>query len=173
MTKYSWTISTIPSHKNKVRKIVKYMNRFNNLPFLNFFAKYFKNKLIKELRDCTNIDFDCNFSILYGNISGNNIYLGNTKILDYAPVSFGDNVVCGDDVKIITSWHPKGDFDKVYAKPISIGKNTWLTMNIIVLAGVEIGENCIIGAGSVVTKSIPDNCFAAGNPCKVIENYNE
>jgi len=62
----------------------------------------------------------------------------------------------------------KNDIETVYAKSIKFGDDVWLTMNVIVLAGVEIGSNTIIGAGSVVTKSIPANVIAAGNPYKVI-----
>ena len=59
-------------------------------------------------------------------------------------------------------------FDYEYAKPITIGSNCWLGGNVTVIGGVSIGEGCVIGAGSVVIKDIPENCFAAGNPCRVI-----
>ena len=60
-----------------------------------------------------------------------------------------------------------------YAKPITIGNGCWLASNVVVCGGVTIGNNCVIGAGSVVTKNIPDNSFAAGNPCKVIRKIIE
>ena len=55
-----------------------------------------------------------------------------------------------------------------YAKAIAVGSNVWIGGNVTVLAGVSIGDNCVIGAGSVVTKDIPDNSLAFGNPCKVV-----
>ena len=64
-------------------------------------------------------------------------------------------------------------YDMEYAKPITIGNGCWLASNVVVCGGVTIGNNCVIGAGSVVTKNIPDNSFAAGNPCKVIRKIIE
>ena len=64
------------------------------------------------------------------------------------------------------------NFDEVKAKSICIGDNVWITMNVIVLPGVNIGKNSVIGAGSVVTSSIPENVLAAGNPAKVIKKIN-
>lgn len=55
-----------------------------------------------------------------------------------------------------------------YAKPIEVGNHVWFGGNVVVLPGVKIGDNCVIGAGSVVTKDIPENSVAVGNPCKVI-----
>ena len=57
-----------------------------------------------------------------------------------------------------------------YAKPIEIGNNVWIGGNVIVLPGVKIGDNAVVGAGSVVNKDIPANVVAVGNPCKVIKN---
>ena len=88
--------------------------------------------------------------------------------MDYAPITFGEKVLIGPNCKLITSWHDENDIDTIYAKPIKLGNNVWLTMDVTVLAGGEIGSNTIIEAGSVVTKSIPANVIAAGNPAKVI-----
>lgn len=60
-----------------------------------------------------------------------------------------------------------------YAKPVVIGNNCWLCANVVICSGVHIGNNCVIGAGSVVVKDIPDNSFAAGNPCKVLKTISE
>ena len=78
----------------------------------------------------------------------------------------------GKNCQLITSWHDQNDIDIIYAKPIIFGDNVWLTTDIIVLAGVEIGSNTVIGACSVVTKSIPPNVIAAGNPARVIRYKN-
>jgi acetyltransferase-like isoleucine patch superfamily enzyme len=169
--RYSWTISTIPSHQNSIMSAVLRMNRWGNLPFpFSKFGFLMKKKIKLLLKNVQGIEFDFDFFILYGNISGSNLDLSNAYLLDYAPIYFGNNVVVGRDVKIITSWHSLDNFNEVRAEPIHIGDNVWLTMNIIVLPGVTIGKNSVIGAGSVVTHSIPENVLAAGNPAKVIKN---
>lgn len=69
---------------------------------------------------------------------------------------------------------PEGEKKKLcYAKPVHIGNDCWLCANVTVCPGVTIGDNCVIGAGSVVTRDIPSNCFAAGNPCRVIRELTE
>ena len=96
----------------------------------------------------------------------------NLLILDPAKVTFGDNVMVGPNCSFYTTKHPL-DFASrnsglQWAEPIFIENNVWICSNVIVLAGVTIGENSVIGAGSVVTKDIPPNSFACGNPCKVV-----
>ena len=165
-----WTIKTIPTHNNPFFRLIQRMNKFGKLPKpFSFIAKQSKKKLISLLANVKNIDFNYDFFLLYGNIHGNDLVLSNAYILDYAPVYFGNHVIVGPDVKIITSWHPFSNFNQVYAKSIFIGDNVWIGMNVIVLPGVSIGKNSVIGAGAVVTKSIPENVLAAGNPCKVIK----
>lgn len=81
----------------------------------------------------------------------------------------GDNVRIGPNVGLISANHCPDDFDKwIKTKPIVIGNNVWIGMNSTVLAGIKIGSNVIIGANSIVTKDIPDNSIAAGNPCKIL-----
>ena len=112
---------------------------------------------------------------------GYNITLGsgfycnfNCVILDVAPVHMGDNVFMGPAVQIYTATHPLDAevrrSGKEYAKPVTIGNDVWLGGGCIVLPGVTIGDRVVIGAGSVVTKDIPADVFAAGNPCKVIRD---
>jgi acetyltransferase-like isoleucine patch superfamily enzyme len=80
-----------------------------------------------------------------------------------------DNVKCGANTLITdTDWH-QDDFRSGKPKPIFIGKNVWLGEGVRVLKGVSIGENSVIGAASIVTRDIPSNVIAAGNPCKVIK----
>ncbi len=106
----------------------------------------------------------------------------NLTILDCCPVKIGDNVMIGTSVSLLTPVHPlkwqernphlneKGEEVVLeYAKPITIGNNCWIASNVTVIGGVKIGNGCVIGAGSVVTRDIPDNVFAAGNPCRVIK----
>ena len=97
----------------------------------------------------------------------------NLLILDSAKVSFGDNVMIGPNCSFITTKHPTDpDVRKQglqWAEPIVIKNNAWICANVTVLAGVTIGENSIIGAGSIVTRDIPPNTFAVGVPCRVIK----
>lgn len=111
----------------------------------------------------------------YGyNISvGKNFYANfNLIILDEATVTFGDNVFIAPNCAFYTAGHPIDPDERnrglEYARPISIGNNVWIGGNVCVLPGVTIGDNCVIGAGSVVVKDIPSNSVAVGNPCKVI-----
>ena len=96
--------------------------------------------------------------------------LGYTKV---GRVDIGDNVFIGPNCGFYTSGHPldielrnKGI---EYAKPIKIGNNVWIGGNVVILPGVTIGDNSVIGAGSIVTKDIQENTVAVGNPCKVIK----
>lgn len=106
---------------------------------------------------------------------GRNFYTNhNLVILDTATVKFGDNVFIGPNCGFYTAGHPvdvkQRNSGLEYAKPITVGNNVWFGGNVIVLPGVTIGDNTIIGAGSVVTKDIPANVIAVGNPCKVIKS---
>ena len=126
-------------------------------------------------------------------VYGKNIHVGknlfaNTGlyIQDYGEVTIGDNVFIGPNVCIVTIEHPinpeeravhdvphsivsgsRGNFER--AKPVYIGNNVLIYSGAIICPGVSIGDNTIIGAGSVVTKDIPSNVFACGVPCKVIK----
>lgn len=104
---------------------------------------------------------------------GENFYANhNCVILDGAKVTFGDNVFIAPNCGFYTAGHPieveKRNQGIEYAKPIIIGDNVWIGGNVVVLPGVSIGKNSVIGAGSVVTKDIPENVIAVGNPCKVL-----
>lgn len=101
----------------------------------------------------------------------------NCVILDEAKVKFGDNVFVAPNCGFYTAGHP---FDVElrnkgleYARPITIGNNVWIGANVCVLPGVSIGDNCTIGAGSVVNKDIPAGTLAVGNPCRVIRRIDE
>ena len=92
-------------------------------------------------------------------------------------IVFGSNVELGPGVSIISSNHKSDNFrEHIKTSPITIGNNVWIGASATILPGVSIGNNVLIGANSVVTKNIPDNSIAVGNPCKVIkkkESYNE
>ena len=111
---------------------------------------------------------------------GENFFMNmNCVILDGAKVTFGDNVFVAPGCGFYTAGHPldkeRRNQGLEYAYPITIGNNVWIGAQVCVLPGVTIGDNSVIGAGSVVTKSIPANVLAAGNPCRIIrpiENEN-
>ena len=130
-------------------------------------------------------------------VCGKNIYIGknffanwNLCLQDYAEIHIGDNVFVGPNVSIVTIQHPinaeerkprkvpgslisgsRGNFEK--ALPVYIGNNVLIYTNATICPGVTIGDNSIIGAGSVVTKNIPANVFACGVPCKVVREITE
>jgi maltose O-acetyltransferase len=96
----------------------------------------------------------------------------NCIVLDVAPVVIGSRTMFGPNVQIYTATHPIDHVERSsgreYARPIVIGEDVWIGGSAVICPGVTIGNRSIIGAGSIVTKDIPDNVIAAGNPCKVI-----
>lgn len=104
---------------------------------------------------------------------GNHVYANfNLTCVDDTHIYVGDHTMLGPNVTLATAAHPiQADLREQayqYNKPIRIGKNCWLGAGVIVLPGVTIGDNTIIGAGSIVTKDIPANVVAVGNPCRVL-----
>ncbi len=105
---------------------------------------------------------------------GENFYSNhNLVILDAGKVIFGDNVFVGPNCGFYTTCHPLCSESRInglaYACPITVGDNVWIGGNVTVLPGVNIGKNSVIGAGSVVTKDIPDSVLAYGNPCRIVK----
>lgn len=85
-------------------------------------------------------------------------------------IRLGSNVRLGPNVGLISANHSNEDYDEwVRDRPIKIGDNVWLGMNVVVMPGVEIGNNVVIGSNSVVTKDVPSDCIAFGNPCRVVK----
>ncbi|MDO5109883.1 MAG: sugar O-acetyltransferase [Erysipelotrichaceae bacterium] len=126
-------------------------------------------------------DYGCNTT--FGKFCATNF---NFTCLDVCPVHIGDNVLIGPNVTIATPMHPlvaeernvrqreDGSYYTLeYAKPITIGDSCWLAANVTVCGGVTIGEGCVIGAGSIVTRDIPPHSLAAGNPCRVIRTITD
>lgn len=125
------------------------------------------------------VHFEPPFYCEYGNIETGEGFYANTGcvILDVGRVTFGENVLLGPNVSIYTAGHPihpeSRNSGYEYGIPITIGDNVWVGGSTTILPGVTIGENTVIGAGSVVTKDIPPNVVAAGNPCRVIRPITE
>lgn len=109
---------------------------------------------------------------------GKNFYSNhNLVILDCAEVRFGDNVFIGPNCGFYTAIHPidagQRKMEIEWAKPIKVGNDVWFGGSVTVLPGVTIGDNVVIGAGSVVVKDIPSGVVAVGNPCKPIRKITE
>ena len=118
---------------------------------------------------------------------GKNTFINfNFTCQDDTTVTIGENCDFGPNVTIVTPLHPMLQSERktlvcpdgtarrlCWAKPVVIGNGCWICANVTILPGVTIGENCVIGAGSVVTHSVPANSFAAGNPCRVIRTLSE
>ena len=141
-----------------------------------------RKKLLKKLLGKTgkNLLIEQPFLCDYGyNIEvGENFYANaHCTILDAAKVTFGENVFVAPDCSFYTAGHPfdleQRNRGLEYAFPIKVGNNVWVGGYVIVLPGVSIGDNSVIGAGSVVSKNIPAGVLAAGNPCKVIREITD
>jgi maltose O-acetyltransferase len=114
---------------------------------------------------------------------GSNIELGervffnfNCVVLDVCPVRIGAFTLFGPGVQILTPMHPLNAElrrREEFGKPVTIGSDVWVGAAALILPGVKIGSRSVIGAGSIVTRDIPDSVFAAGNPCRVIREITE
>ena len=121
---------------------------------------------------------------LHANWAGKNVHFGkgvyanfNLTLVDDTHIYVGDYTMLGPNVVLATAGHPilpelRPDAYQ-FNLPIHIGKNCWLGAGVIVLPGITIGDNSVIGAGSIVTKDIPANVVAVGNPCKVLREIND
>lgn len=172
--------------KNTARKLLAEYNS------LAYDQKQEKTAILKQLfgRIGSNVSVGLPFLCDYGR----NIYIGNNvsvnmncTFVDCSRIEIGSNVLIASNVQLYTATHPvelserltpgwtdRMDtyFCRTYALPIKIGNGCWLGGGVIVLPGVTIGEGSVIGAGSVVTKDIPPNSVAVGNPCRVIRKIN-
>lgn len=156
------------------RKLLQALN--NSIPD----SDEWRNAIDQLIPDSEQAYLEPPFRCDYGsNIKlGKNFYANfNCVVLDVAPVHIGDNVLFAPNVQIYTAGHPLGVKERVeqgveFGLPITIGHNVWLGGGVIVCPGVTIGHNSVIGAGSVVTKDVPANVVAAGNPCRVIKSIN-
>lgn len=144
--------------------------------------KEYRAELLKELFKKTgdNIYIEPSFKCDYGcNISvGNNFYANfDCIILDVCSVDIGENVFFAPRVCIYTAGHPIDaevrNTGLEFGKPVKIGNNVWVGGSTVINPGVNIGSNVVIGSGSVVTKDIPDNVIAVGNPCRVLREITE
>lgn len=157
------------------RKILQKLNTLDRSDFEGI-GETIKELLGKSENAFINPPFFCDYG---SHIEvGKNFFANyNCTIIDVAKVKIGDNCQFAPNVAIYTAGHPVHPFSRnslyEYGIEVTVGDNVWIGGNTVVLPGVHIGSNTVIGAGSVVTKDIPDWVIAGGNPCKVIRNITE
>ncbi len=148
----------------------------------SLYEKEKRQSLIKEIFASVgeNVTIETPFNANWGlNTSlGKNFYSNfNMTLVDDADITIGDYVKFGPNCVLTTASHPIEPSLRRQAyqfnRPIVIADNVWLGSNVVVFGGVSIGENSVIGAGSIVTKDVPANVVAYGNPCKVIRTVND
>lgn len=152
--------------------------RFNRSWSINIVKRYILEKMMFKSFGKSWIEPPIRIAVGKNTTIGNRCYLNfNTVLLDDYKITIEDDVMFGPNVTIVTSGHPVySEYRKtgaMYCAPVTIKQGAWLCSGVTVLPGVTIGENSVIGAGSVVTKDIPDNVVAMGTPCKVVREINE
>lgn len=166
---------TVYEEQKRARTLMQKLNNMDRADF-DGIAKVVQELLQTEETPFINPPFYCDY--------GNHIHVGknffanyNCTLLDVGKITFGDNCLLAPNVSIYTAGHPIHPDSRnslyEYGIDVTIGDNVWLGGNVIVCPGVTIGSNCVIGAGSVVTRDIPDWSLAAGNPCRVIRKITE
>lgn len=144
---------TDPFDKEKLIELEREL--FNgNLPADSFFTPPFQ------------IDCACRMFV------GKNVFANhNLTVMSVGTVTIEEGVMLAPEVGIFTVNHEPKNIRVIYTKEILIKKNAWIGARVSILPGVTIGENAIVGTGSIVTKDIPDNCVAVGNPARVIKTF--
>ncbi|MBQ8357989.1 MAG: sugar O-acetyltransferase [Clostridia bacterium] len=142
-----------------------------------------RQQMLKEM--FAEIGEDCYIEPpLHANWGGRHVHFGkgvygnfNLTLVDDTHIYVGDHTMFGPNVTVATAGHPilPELREKGYQcnAPVHIGCNCWLGAGVIVLPGVTVGNNVVIGAGSIVTKDLPDNVVAVGNPCRILRRVNE
>lgn len=121
---------------------------------------------------------------LHANWGGRHVHFGkgvyanfNLTLVDDTHIYVGDCTMFGPNVTIATAGHPLlpslREQGYQYNAPVHIGRNCWFGAGVIILPGITVGNNTVVGAGSIVTKDLPDNVVAVGNPCRVLREINE
>ena len=169
------TDEAILEEQKKCRKLLQKLNFMDRSDF-DGLADVVKELFGRSEGAFVNPPFYCDYG---SHIEvGKNFFANyNCTIIDVAKVKIGDNCQFAPNVAIYTAGHPvypsTRDSLFEYGKEVTIGDSVWLGGNTVVCPGVHIGNNVVIGAGSVVTKDIPDWSIAAGNPCRVIRKVTE
>lgn len=166
-----------------LKEQVKYLDYIHAYNLLRPSQQKEKQELMKKM--FADIGEDCYLETpFYANWGGKHVHLGNKvyanfhlTLVDDTHIYLDDHVMIGPNVTICSATHPIDPALRQqqiqYNKPVHLHKNVWVGANVMIMPGVTIGENSIIGAGSVVTKDIPANVIAFGNPCVVYREIHE
>ena len=166
---------TVMEEQKKTRKILRELNTADPSDFERI-GEIVEQLLGKSHKAFINPPFYCDYGFHIE--VGENFFANyNCTIIDVAKVKIGDNCQLAPNVSIYTAGHPVHPDSRnslyEYGIGVTIGDNVWIGGNTVILPGVHIGSNTVIGAGSVGTKDIPDWVIAAGNPCRVIRKITE
>lgn len=166
---------TVMEEQKKTRKILRELNTADPSDFERI-GEIVEQLLGKSHKAFINPPFYCDYGFHIE--VGENFFANyNCTIIDVAKVKIGDNCQLAPNVSIYTAGHPVHPDSRnslyEYGIGVTIGDNVWIGGDTVILPGVHIGSNTVIGAGSVVTKDIPDWVIAAGNPCRVIRKITE
>lgn len=167
--------ASVMEEQKRCRRIVQRLNTADRSDFDEI------GRIVKELfGKAENVFLNPPFYCDYGSHIevGKNVFINyNCTIIDVAKVTIGNNCQIAPNVAIYTAGHPVHPVSRnslyEYGLEVTIGDNVWIGGNTVILPGVHIGSNTVIGAGSVVTKDIPDWVIAVGNPCKVVRKITE
>ena len=165
----------VMEEQRRTRAILQKLNTIDVSDFEGI-AALVRELLQTEEEPFINPPFYCDY--------GNHIKVGknffanyNCTFLDVAAITFGDNCLLGPNVSIYTAGHPVHPHGRnsryEYGIAVTVGNDVWLGGCTVICPGVTIGDGCVIGAGSVVTKDIPPYSIAAGNPCRVIRTITD
>ena len=166
---------SVMEQQKKARILTQKLNAMDRSDFRGI-GEVVKQLLGKSDGAWINPPFYCDYGF---NIElGSNFFANyNCTMLDVAKITIGKNCFMAPNVSIYTAGHPVHPDVRnsmlEYGIPVTIGDNVWIGGNTVICPGVTIGNNCVIGAGSVVTRDIPDWTIAAGNPCRVIRKITD
>lgn len=184
---------TFVSNSPEIMELIKKARRLTNMyNQSDYDALTVRRSILEKLFGTIgqNVSVDTPFYCDYGeNIHiGNNVIINiNCTFVDCNRIEIGDKTLIASNVQMYTATHPvlpderfvknwnsmqARPFFQTSSLPIKIGQNVWIGGGVIILPGVTIGDNSVIGAGSIVTRSIPANSIAVGNPCRVIKTFN-
>lgn len=156
--------------RQKVRRINEELNDTKRMYLLK--ELFQKTGCRLNIEPDIRVDYGCNISV------GERFFANfGTVMLDVCPIVIGDDCMFAPNVQLYTATHPIDPVERrsglEYALPITIGNNVWLGGGVIICPGVSLGDNVVVGAGAVVTKSFGDNLVIAGNPARIIREIEE
>lgn len=173
----------LPGDEELMREQLQYLDRLYDFNMTRPTELEKREKMLKEM--FAEIGENCYIEPpLHTNFGGHHVHFGkniyanfNLTLVDDTHIYVGDNTMFGPNVVIATAGHPilpsLREEMYQYNMPVIIGKNCWIGSGVIIVPGITIGDNVVIGAGSIVTKDLPSNVVAVGNPCHILREVND